>query len=349
MAYDIIRMKETAAIALSGGVDSLVAGHIIKSAYTNVIGLHFITGFENHDPENLKFISDQLDIPLYTVDLSQEFKKIVVHSFVATYLSGKTPNPCMICNPAIKFGLLFNHAEKFGARFLATGHYARILENEMGVPMLCKGLDTLKDQSYFLARLSTNHLSRTLFPLGALVKSRVKEMAAAAGLVPVHQSESQDVCFIQSRKYQDFLEEMGVKGTPGYITDTDGNVIGNHEGLFRYTVGQRRGINCPAEFPYYVVRLDVPNNRLIVGFKDKVFTENCLVGDLVWHETPVRYPFIASVKLRYRHNAVSADITQADAGKLKVWFHTPQAAVTPGQGAVFYDGDKVLGAGWIES
>ena len=345
-----------AAVAISGGVDSLVSAFLLRSAGHEVIGLHFLTGFENTPSAEaaehpVHRIGVQLGIPIHVVDLADVFRQSVVAYFTAAYRAGRTPNPCLFCNPLIKFDHLWSHAARHGADFLATGHYARIRQSPDGRLHLLRGADPLKDQSYFLARLRPSQLARTNFPLGDLHKEDTHRLAAVHGLRPVSPDESQDVCFIREQSYGRFLEDhAGLAPSPGPIVDTDGREIGRHQGLHLFTVGQRRGIDCPAAAPYYVVRIEPENNRLVVGFKEALTRRECEVEALNWINPPARFPAEVRVKIRYRHPAAAATLNPTASGqRVVIRFNTPQKAVAPGQGAVFYDGAEVLGAGWIVS
>ena len=351
-------MKPTTAVAISGGVDSLMSAYLIKEQGQDVIGIHFITGFESasfsvqqpsaNNSNNIREIGEQLGIPVEIVDIRAEFKEKIVDYFTRTYQLGKTPNPCMQCNPNIKFGTILDHAFKLGAHKLATGHYARIREDLSGRFHLLKGLDSKKDQSYFLARLTQQQLAKAWFPLGEKKKEDVKKIAVRKGLHPVTRGESQDVCFIKHDTYGDFLaRQIGLKIEPGLIEDTAGRVIGNHQGLHLFTVGQRRGINCPAAEPYYVVRLDTERNRLIVGSKNDLLTRSCTVIDINWIAEEPPGPLEVRTRVRYRSKEVPSTVFPQDNHKAIVRFKAPQSAVTPGQGAVFYKDDEILGGGWI--
>ena len=351
-------MNSTIAVAISGGVDSLVAAYILKEQGKHIIGIHFLTGFEttsDHPDPNQSQISDriheigsQLEIPVKLFDCRIEFKKQVVDYFTQTYLAGQTPNPCMVCNPTIKFGTLLSYANEQGAEQLATGHYARIKEDGSGIFRLFKGIDPQKDQSYFLARLSQQQLAGVRFPLGGMTKSAVKRLAKQNGLHPITTGESQDVCFIKGNNYGEFLsQQQGFRPEPGIIEDIQGNILGKHDGLHLFTIGQRRGINCPASQPYYVIRLDKLRNRLMVGLKKDLLSTECNVIDINYIHDPLTSPTDVLIRVRYRHKEVKAMLTPIDPRKAKVRFESPQEAVTPGQGAVFYRGDEILGGGWI--
>jgi len=352
-------MKPLTAIAVSGGIDSLMAAHLLKEKGHNVIGVHFVTGYEDPFSDNgqsahlLEFhkifsIAKQVGIDIKILDCSVEFKKNVVDYFIQTYKAGQTPNPCMVCNPLIKFGTVFNFARKLGASSLATGHYARIKEDRHGKFHLFKGIDPKKDQSYFLARLTQQHLAGARFPLGNMKKSDVIQLADMKGFTPVKTSESQDVCFIKGKNYGDFLAgDEGFEPKPGLIKDVDGNTLGEHKGLHLFTIGQRRGINCPASEPYYVIQMDTRKNLLTVGFKKDLFAFQCKVENINWiQEVPIQ-PMNIHTRVRYRHTAVASTLTPVDGKTAMVRFEKPQAAITPGQCAVFYKEDEVLGGGWI--
>lgn len=355
------------AIALSGGIDSLVAAALLVDQGRRVIAFHFVNGYEpeigppgalckldsdsinTHIRYNLQPLADQLDIPLHIIDLRYDFKRCVVDYFIKTYAQGKTPNPCLVCNPIIKFDLLWRKAQDYGADCIATGHYARIQRDTQGHLQLLRGMDRTKDQSYFLARLSQIQLTKAVLPLGALTKSQVKTIARKKGLMALTNRESQDVCFIPNGTYSEFLmRQPGVDFQHGPIEDLQGNLIGHHEGLHRFTIGQRKGINCPASHPYYVVKIEKKRNCLIVGTKNDLLRESCRVNQINWLIPPPQSTIQVMIKVRYRHRAVAATVTPLGPDQAQVTFEKPEAAVTPGQGAVFYHDEQVLGGGWIE-
>lgn len=347
-------MSPPIAVAVSGGIDSMVAAHLLKHQGHELFAVHFITGFEKtagrlegnagSGADALHEMTRRLGIALHVVDLTQDFRREVVDYVARTYLGGETPNPCLVCNPRIKFGALLQWAGQAGARFLATGHYARTNRDANGRCRLFKGADPGKDQSYFLARLSRDQLQRAVFPLGGLTKAQVRAWAARHRLVPAVAQESQDICFIRGGRYPELLD---LPASPGPIEDVGGNVIGEHQGLHRYTVGQRRGINRPAARPYYVVRLDRERNRLVVGAKEDLLATACRVAHINWLITPPEAARRVLTRVRYRTREVSSTLTPLDDENALVAFDVPQSAVTPGQAAVFYDGDEVLGAGFI--
>ena len=353
-------MKKTTAVAISGGVDSLMAACLLKEQGQDVFGIHFITGFETalshiqhpHPDNRLKIlgIGKQLDMPVEIVDVRAEFQREVVDYFTQSYKSGQTPNPCMQCNPTIKFGKILAHAQRLGAQKLATGHYARIKKDQSGNIHLYKGLDTQKDQSYFLARLKQQQLKHACFPLGEMKKSDIKRMAAYKGLQPVTRDESQDVCFIRHTSYGKFLAaQKGFEPRPGLIENVNGQIIGEHKGLHLFTIGQRRGINCPAPEPYYVIRLNIERNRLTVGAKRDLLASECKVEQINWIGQQPTLPMDIHTRVRYRSQEAASTVFPQGNSTASVRFKSAQTAVTPGQGAVFYRGDEILGGGWISA
>ena len=369
-------MTQLTAIAISGGVDSLTAAYLLKKQGHNLIGIHFITGYETEltrpniknpaSPEtnsyattpssteeyirrNVSILAKQLGICIEIIDCSTEFKKTVVDNFIQTYKAGKTPNPCMVCNTSIKFGTVLNFARKMGATHIATGHYARVIKDRKNRCHLLRGIDPQKDQSYFLALLEQKQLARACFPLGNLTKSEVLKISTEKNLKPIANKESQDICFIKENNYGYFLEQRGVEPKPGLIKDINGNLLGKHRGLHLYTIGQRRGINCPASAPYYVVSIDTKQNLLIVGSKQDLLFEKCKVIKINWINQEPCLPIKVYVRVRYRHKAVESILLPIGNSTAIVKFKEPQISITPGQGAVFYIGDEVIGGGWIES
>jgi len=346
-------MKPLIAVALSGGIDSLIAAKLLIQQGHPVVGIHFHTGYESPDNPSPRQLAEQLSsrlgIDVYLMDVVQPFQETVVNYFVRTYLSGLTPNPCMVCNPLIKFGTVLDYARSLGASLLATGHYARITSDSNGILHLLKGIDPMKDQSYFLSRMTQAQLSHACFPLGGMTKSRVIQLSRELKLSPVHHGESQDICFIKGRTYGEFLKNQeGFFSLPGPIATVPGRIIGEHPGLHLFTIGQRRGINCPAAHPYYVVRLDRKANTLVVGFKSDLLASSCGVSDINWIAGPPEFPLRVYTRVRYRSQAVCSTLSPVDPDGVTVVFDAPQPSVTPGQGAVFYrEDDEVIGGGWI--
>jgi tRNA-specific 2-thiouridylase len=341
------------AVALSGGVDSLVSGFLMKKAYKEVFGIHFTTGYEK-SPTDVKSLEKQLGFPIHTLDLSLVFEQKVVDYFISTYLGGKTPNPCIICNKLIKFGALWEKARALGADAIATGHYATIVnpltfpDRQISKSWLEKGTDPIKDQSYFLSMLNSDQLKRILLPLGRFSKSQVRQIAKDNNLNPTAPVESQDICFIQDTTFSQFIiEKKKFSPKSGPIKDINGKIVGTHTGLHRFTIGQRRGINCPASEPYYVKQLDLSTNTLLVCFKKDLAQTNMQVKNIVWNYSDNSEIPQLTTKIRYAHKgAVSRLIRKKDTGQ--VIFEEPQFAITPGQAAVFYSGKRVLGGGIIQ-
>jgi tRNA-specific 2-thiouridylase len=354
-------VKKTVAVALSGGLDSAAAATLLTEKNYRVVGLHFLTGYEPAPTDSVSSstlsrpvlraqrAAEQIGIPLEVVDCSQLFKTEVVEYFIDSYRSGQTPNPCVVCNQRIKFGLVLEQAKALGASVLATGHYARIQKESDGRCYLLKGTDTSKDQSYFLARLTQQQLSQAIFPLGTFTKKRVREMANAWGFTSFVQGESQELCFIRHPSYKDFLVNLrGFPREPGDIVNTRGDILGRHGGLHAYTIGQRRGIGIPGPEPYYVLRLDVRENILVIGSEAELTATECTVTDVNWIGIdPPDKPVSVKTRIRYRHQETESVITPMNGDSVRVSFSTAQCAITPGQNAVFYQGERVLGGGWI--
>jgi tRNA-specific 2-thiouridylase len=345
-------MHPTVAVALSGGIDSLMAALLLKLQNVDLFGIHFLSGHEPSDHavrlERLQRSASRLGIHLHVVDLAEAFAAAVVAPFVAAYDRGLTPNPCVRCNAEIKFGRLLEHARRLGATHLATGHYARLAATREGSVHLERAIDRSKDQSYFLARLTREQLRQALFPLGQHTKSQVRQLASEHGIEPSQPGESQDVCFIGQRGYADFLmQQPGFTPVPGPIVDLQGRLVGCHRGLYRYTVGQRRGLGLPSSAPYYVVRLEPDQQRLVVGRSDELACATCNVEQTHWHQSPPQAPLELAVRVRYRGPQARATVHADGPRSARLVFAHPQRAVTPGQAAVFYDGERVLGTGWI--
>jgi len=355
-------IEKHVAVALSGGLDSAVAAALLKQDHRQVIALHFRTGYESFavgtdssDPLSPLYswaerVAAQIDIPFEVVDCSKVFESHVVRYFVDTYRSGQTPNPCMVCNQRIKFGFMLEEAKARGASTLATGHYARIRRAEDECFHLIKGVDQAKDQSYFLARLNQEQLSRAVFPLGTYTKKQVKEVAGSLGLTSFRAGESQELCFVGEPNYKEFLaKHAGLPDKPGTIVNRKGDVLGHHNGLHAFTVGQRKGINIPGPAPYYVLRLDHEQNELVIGSKSELAATECLVTQINWIGTdPPDKSISVHTRIRYRHQEAESILMPLEDDSATVRFSEPQYAITPGQAAVFYQAERVLGSGWIE-
>jgi tRNA-specific 2-thiouridylase len=347
------KKNETVAVAVSGGVDSMVTTLLLKEHEHKVLALHMVLRPEDSpEPgEHIVKLAARLGVPLHVVDLRRPFRQQVIKPFLEAYRRGKTPNPCVICNPRIKFTLLQEQAAKLGATTLATGHYVRLLRDESdGSVHLFRGRDRSKDQSYFLYRLSQAQLARTFFPLGNYLKSDVKKLAAEAGMQEYHRPESQEICFISDNDYRAFLEQLLESDLPGPgpVMDLKERQLGEHKGIHRYTIGQRRGLGIPSSAPYYVIGLEPDTNTVRVGRESDLRRREMLVTDVNWIAArPPTSELQALVQIRSRHRESPASIRPTSAGTL-VRFFEPQKAITPGQSAVFYNENEVLGGGFIE-
>ncbi|HMK66671.1 MAG TPA: tRNA 2-thiouridine(34) synthase MnmA [Thermodesulfobacteriota bacterium] len=342
---------KTVAIALSGGIDSALTAYLLKKEGHNVLGLHADFGYRDHSSQTwLARITDFLQIPLNIISLKEDFQKQVVDYFVSEYRRGRTPNPCVLCNPSIKFGLLYQNGIHLGADAFATGHYARVLPAPWGEGLaLARGIDSNKDQSYFLHRLGASKLNRILLPLGVWTKDQVRKMVQEIGLPIPPDGESQDICFLPKGGYREFLRRQTGRelDKAGDIINLKEEKLAGHCGLYAYTVGQRRGLGIPASEPYYVIRLEPENNRVVIGFKTDLESAGCRLSGLHLFRNDLDEAEIW-VQIRYRHKPVQATIKIEKEGRGVLHFHKPQKAVTPGQAAVLYEGDYVLGGGWIE-
>lgn len=343
MGYEI----KHAVVALSGGLDSAVAAALLLEQGWQVLGVHLV--LTDSWPENfdLPALGRFLGIEVRRLDLRQEFQQQVIDYFIRAYQGGTTPNPCVRCNEQIKFGHLRQQARAWGYPYLATGHYARLAPTPQGGWGLYRGADPGKEQSYFLHRLAPASLANILFPLGGWTKAQVRGKAEALGLVPyILTRESQELCFIPG-KYPEYLQTQGRGQGPGPIVNRSGELLGTHRGLEHYTIGQRQGLGIAAAAPYYVLALEPAGNKLVVGAKAELLATDVLVEDVNWLVPPPTAPQRVTVRLRYRHPGVSCLMRPASAGQVQVRLDRPQTAVTPGQAAVFYQDDQVLGGGWI--
>ncbi|MFC2076311.1 tRNA 2-thiouridine(34) synthase MnmA, partial [candidate division KSB1 bacterium] len=292
-------------------------------------------------------VAQKLGIPHYVLDMTDEFKQLVVDDFLSNYQRGRTPNPCIRCNTFIKFDLLLARARNLGCQKLATGHYARIQETD-NRPQLLRGTSA-KDQSYALWGIGRDLLPKLAFPLGSLTKEKVRRAAREIGLPVAERDESQDVCFIPGEPIADFIERNLGESRPGDIIDSDGRVLGQHRGVSRFTVGQRRGLGLAAGEPLYVTAIEPETGQVQVGTAEKLMSDNLTAADINWVSVdPPTGPLSVSIQIRYRHRAAPGEIEPLADGRVAVRFHEPQRAVTPGQSAVFYDGDLLLGGGIIE-
>lgn len=343
-----------ALIALSGGVDSSAAACLtLRAGYEGVgciMRLHADTEQTETDIEDARRVAERLHIPFHVFDFRARFREQVIGHFCAQYLAGRTPNPCIECNRCFKFGALAEQAAALGCDTIVTGHYARTEETAAGM-VLKRAADPAKDQSYVLHMLTQEQLRHIFFPLGTLTKAEARALAEAEGFVTAHKSDSQDICFVPDGDYARVIQSVtGITPKAGDYVDRQGTVLGRHEGLIHYTVGQRRGLGIALGKPAYVVGLDVPENRVIIGTNEDLFQRNCTVQHINWIAgTPPQTPVRCEAKIRYRHTAQPAVLQFHDTQTALLTFDAPQRAMTPGQSAVFYDGDIVLGGGEIIS
>ena len=352
-------MNKKVLIAMSGGVDSSVAALLVNregyfcAGATMKLHSEYLNGsekcFSEEDILDAKKVAQSLDIEHFVYDFSDRFDETVIDNFVTSYENGVTPNPCVVCNRYLKFEELNKRAEKEGYDFIATGHYARIEKDEKsGRFLLKKAVDELKDQSYFLYSLTQKQLSRTLFPLGALTKEEVRNIAVKNGFATAQKEESQDICFVNG-SYADFIESYTKKHYPeGNFTDASGNILGTHKGIIRYTVGQRKGLGLSFSEPMYVTKVDKETNTVVLGVHSELFSSklSCTNLNLISVEK-ITEPVRVKAKIRYRHKEADATVIQTSESAAEVLFDEPQRAITRGQAVVFYDGDTVLGGGII--
>jgi tRNA-specific 2-thiouridylase len=338
---------------MSGGVDSSVTAAILREQGYEVIGVTMQLFQEAQNIADAKVTADALGIPHYVFDFRPVFEEQIIGYFCNEYLAGRTPNPCVRCNPQIKFGLLFDKARDVGATLFATGHYVNVVQYPTTGRYTLKAASAkAKDQSYFLYRLSQEQLARTLFPLAIWTKEQIREKARTLGLTHVAaKTESQENCFIGEQSYQQYLANSlpSESRQSGPIVDTHGNVLGEHQGIHLYTIGQRRGLGIALGSPRYVVAIHSDTNTVVVGENADLFTQEFTVRDLNFLAVErLDTPLECHVKIRYRNAATSARVFPGpEPGEMTVHFETPQRAVTPGQSAVFYEDDLILGGGII--
>jgi tRNA-specific 2-thiouridylase len=368
--------RQRVVCGMSGGVDSSATAALLIEQGFDVIGITLklwpqdcVNRAEDKccGPQavtDARSVCHKLDIPYYLVDESADFQKHVIQYFADEYKAGRTPNPCVMCNQNLKFGRLIDRADQLGAEFIATGHFARVERpltptlspsdgaregQAAGRYLLKRGKDLRKDQSYFLFSLRQDQLARAIFPLGEKTKSDTREVARHCQLKTADKEESMEICFVPDNNYGGFLQSANlVQKHRGEIVDLHGHVLGHHDGIEFYTIGQRKGLGITTAKPVYVVELDAENNRVVVGDDAALDRDEFVADRCNWHPfDKLTEPIEVLAKIRYNHPGVAATVTPVEQGSVRVKLHTPQRAITPGQAAVFYQDDLVVGGGWI--
>lgn len=355
--------KKKVVIGMSGGVDSSVGAYLLKEAGYDVIGVTMQI-WQTEDAcsleenggccglsavEDARKVASDLGIPYYVMNFRKEFKENVMDYFVDEYLVGRTPNPCIACNRYVKWESLLKRSLDIGADYIATGHYARVVQLENGRYTLMKSATAAKDQTYALYNLTQHQLSHTLMPVGEYTKEEIREIAEKIGLQVANKPDSQEICFIPNNDYASFIEEtIGKKLEAGNFVTPDGEVIGKHKGIIHYTVGQRKGLNLSMGHPVFVVAIRPETNEVVIGNAEDVFAEKLYCNNLNFMSIEdLDGDMEVTAKIRYSHQGAKAIIRKVDDDKVECVFEEPQRAITPGQAVVFYDGDYVVGGGTI--
>jgi tRNA-specific 2-thiouridylase len=302
------------------------------------------------DADDARRVADRLDIPFYAIDFQEDFRQIIDY-FIDEYAAARTPNPCVVCNNWIKFGRLFDYADSVGAQYVATGHYARLIPAADGhaLPALARGVDDHKDQSYVLFGIERQLLARMLLPVGDYCKDEIRAIAHQLGLNVADKRDSQEICFVPEGDHAAFIrDKRGASASAGEIVTSDGRVVGQHDGLERFTIGQRKGLGIALGEPRFVIRLESDTHRVVLGSKDELLRSELTAQRSNWHIDPPNEPRGCTVKIRYNARPVAARVAALEGDRLHVAFDQPQHAIAPGQAVVCYDGPRVLGGGWIE-
>jgi len=352
-------------LAMSGGVDSSASAVLLKKQGYEVIGLFMRTGVHteeiDHRPDNKKGccsaidandarrVADKLDLPFYALNFEKEFDRIIDY-FADEYLKGRTPNPCVVCNNWLKFGQLWDFGQKLGADFIATGHYAQVLPGASGEPELHKGIDGDKDQSYVLHGIKREVLPHLLFPVGGYTKPQIRAFAAEAGLTSVAaKPDSVEICFVPSGDHTDVVRKRRPEAvTAGVIREKDGTILGDHDGIDRFTIGQRKGLGIATGQKRFVLEVLPDTNEVVVGDAEDLMATGLIASRINWLIDPPRVDMPCLAKIRYRHGGSPATVRATADGGAVARFAEPQSAITPGQAVTFYHGTRVLGGGWIE-
>ncbi len=350
--------KKKVVVAMSGGVDSSVAAALLKNDGHEVIGVTMCFNLAENarkkpaccsasSIDDAKRVADKLGIRHYVLNMRKYLEEYVIKDFCTQYLLGRTPNPCIVCNQYIKFGKLLEKARALGAKFLATGHYARLKRSNKSL-FVCKARDLKKDQSYFLYRLNLRQLRHVIFPLGRYSKDEVRKLARSFSLPVANNPESQEICFLPQDNYREFLKSrFNDEILPGKVLDKSGNVIGRHKGIVYYTIGQREGLGIAMGYPAYITEINYKKNTITIGSKEDAFSREFIIKNSHFVNKPFKNKVVLKVKIRYNHKESEAVLIPTGS-KIRVNFKNPQFAVTPGQAAVFYDRDKIVGGGVID-
>ena len=374
-------------LAMSGGVDSSVAAHLLRAEGHEVIGVFMrhgeapeavcatggnqkndaaksaglggslpVIGMRTDhkqgcctasDAQDARRVADRLDIPFYAIDFQQDFARIIDY-FIDEYTAARTPNPCVMCNNWIKFGRLFDYADGVGAQFVATGHYARLAETPDGIGMF-RGVDLSKDQSYVLFGIERSYLERMLLPVGGYQKTEIRHMAAEIGMDVADKRDSQEICFVPAGDHADFIRRKRPgNDLSGDVVMTDGTVVGTHDGLDRFTIGQRKGLGIALGEPRFVIRLESETNRVVLGTKDELARGSLTANRTNWLVEPPVTPRACTIKIRYNATPAAGEVVALEGGRLQATFTQPQHGVAPGQAVVCFDGERLMGGGWIE-